>query len=282
MKKRVIGYIFWDQKFTKDEKILEKIAKKHKIEIIFFNLSKPMSEEEIESKAKKCNIIYNNSAEDFSVEFTKTLETLGKKVIEPSKNYYYIEDKWIFFMKCIKNKIPSPETILLSENISTAKKQLKTFQKWPVILKEIYGTNGDYVDKADDLNQATGIINKFWKKKAEKIPIIAQELIISPCYRVTVINGKIIQLAVKNGKNWKKTGVYLKKAQKFKPDKELKKIINKLTKISQLHIFGVDLLKKDNKWIVLEINSEPAFDFFETEREKIIEQVLKFLIKKSN
>jgi len=41
------------------------------------------------------------------------------------------------------------------------------------------------------------------------------------------------------------------------------------------------LLKRRNRWILLEINSEPAFDFFECEREKIVEELLEFLEKET-
>ena len=47
-----------------------------------------------------------------------------------------------------------------------------------------------------------------------------------------------------------------------------------------MKVFGVDLMKRDDKWIVVEINAEPAFDFFENEREKLVCDVLD-LMKKS-
>jgi hypothetical protein len=39
-------------------------------------------------------------------------------------------------------------------------------------------------------------------------------------------------------------------------------------------------MKKDDKWKVIEINSAPAFDFFENEREKIIGLVLSYIKKR--
>ena len=50
--------------------------------------------------------------------------------------------------------------------------------------------------------------------------------------------------------------------------------------MSKMKVFGADLMKKNNKWVVIEINAEPAFDFFENEREKLICDVLT-LMKKS-
>ena len=131
----------------------------------------------------------------------------------------------MFSLECYKHKIPSPQTILLSENIQIAKEELEAFRHWPVVLKRIYGTQGEYVAKADNLEQAEKIMEKFWKKGSDRIPIIAQEFIKSPCYRVTVIGKEIVQTFVKNNKGWKKTGVYAKKEKRFRVSKKLRKII---------------------------------------------------------
>jgi len=281
MNKKVIGYIFSEKKLCEDEKFFMQAAEEKSVELIMFNLLDEFNEEKIKEKAAKCDIIYNNSAEPFAIEFVKTLESLGKKVIEPSENYYNDEDKWLFFLKCNENKIPAPETILLSENLNLAKTELKNFNHWPVILKRIEGTCGEYVDKADNLTEAIHIIKKFWKKGSEKLPIIAQEFIPSYSYRVLVFNDKIIQTAVKRAHGWKKIGNYEKRNIRFKPDKEIENIIKKIHKVFKTKIYGIDLLKKNEKWKVLELNASPGLDFFKCERKAIINKVLDFLIKEA-
>ena len=279
MKKKIIGYIYCENKLGKDEKAFLKQAKKRNINLVMFNINIELNEKEIE-KAKKCDIIFNNSAEEFAWEFVKTLEELGKKVIDSSKTFYFTEDKWIFYLACREHDIPTPKTILLSEHINIAKKELHEFNNWPVILKRIEGTCGEYVERARNLDEAEKIINKFWKKGSERLPIIAQEFIESPCYRVTTIGNEIVQTAVKNSKNWKKTGVYAKNIEKLKVDNSLKKIIKKVINICRINVCGIDLIKKNNQWLVLEVNSTPAFDFFESERETLIGKVLDMLVKK--
>jgi len=280
MKRKVIGVIYSGNSFGKDEKILLELAKNKKVELIMINIFKNIDEDELEEKIKKCDIIYNNTAEDFSIEIAKTIEVLGKKVIDSPEDFYFTEDKWMFFMKCRENKIPTPETILLSENWGIAKKQLKDFKHWPVILKRISGTMGEYVDMAKNVEHAEKIILRFWQKGSEKLPIIAQEFIKSPSYRVTLIGDKIVQTALKqNKKGWKATGNYAKTFDKFSIDKKLEKIIKKVMKTVKINICGIDLLKKNDEWVVLEVNSEPGFDFFENEREMLVEETLDFLIK---
>jgi len=278
MKNVTIGYLFTGD-LSKDEKIFLEEAKKKNVELVLLNLSRDSDEKRIEELIKSFDLVYNATAEDYVIEIVKTIEGMGKKVVDSSKAYYYIEDKWLFFLKCKENNIPTPETILLSENETIAKKELKEFGRWPVVLKRVVGTMGEYVEKADNISEAIGVINKFWKKGGKNFPVVAQEFIHSPSYRVTVIDGEIVQTALKENKGWKATGVYAKKFKKFEVDEKLKKIIDKVVRISGIKICGIDFFKKDGEWIVLEINSEPGFDFFEGERRKLIGKTLNYLVK---
>ncbi|MDO8517540.1 MAG: ATP-grasp domain-containing protein [Nanoarchaeota archaeon] len=276
-KKSVIGFLYSGKNLGKEEKMFLELAKKKNIELIPINIFKRIDEKEFREQIKKCDLIYNNTAEDFVIEYIKTIEEFGKKVIDNSRLYYYTEDKWMFYVKCQEHNIPTINTILLSENLNIAKKELEDFNHWPVVLKRVVGTMGEYVEKAENPEQAVRVIKKFWKKGSEKIPIIAQEMVLSPSYRITIINKKIVQTAIKTSKTWKATGVHGKTFKKFKIDSDLKKIVDKVVKAVKINICGIDLLKKDGKWLVLEVNSEPAFDFFENEREKLVDLTLNFL-----
>jgi len=279
-KKLVIGYLYAaKKKIGLEEKLFLKWAKKKNIELIMINLFKKIDEEEFENKIRKCDLVYNNTAEDFVIESLKTVEELGKKVIDTSQLYYYTEDKWMFYLKCREHKIPTLETILLSHNLNIARAELKEFAKWPVVLKRIYGTMGEFVEKADNLVQAMEILKKFQSIDCDKLSIIAQEFVKSPSYRVTIIDKKIVQTAIKQGKGWKKTGVFGKKFEKFRVDANLRKILKKLISFTNINICGVDLLKKNNQWVVLEVNTSPALDFIDGEYEKIVCKVLDFLKK---
>lgn len=281
MKKEVIGYIFNESRLRKDEEAFLKVAAKKRVDLVLINTAKEIKEDELEEMIKMCSLVFNNSGEDISIEVAKTIESCGKKVIDKPETLYGTEDKWLFYIKCRKHKIPTPETILLSENLRLARCELEEFGRWPVVLKRISGTMGEYVEKAENVNEAEKIILDFWRKGSERLPVVAQELIHSPCYRVLAVGGKIIQSLVKEARGWKATGVYAKNFRKIKADASLRHIVKKVLKMSGINICGIDLVKKDRKWMVLEVNSVPAFDFFEDEREKVIGQVLDFLKKKA-
>ena len=89
MKKVVIGYIFNENNLCTDEKIFLKLSKKNNIDLVMINTAKDLDEEFIEREIKKCDLFYNNSAEEFSLEIVKTIEALGKKVIDSSRKSYY-------------------------------------------------------------------------------------------------------------------------------------------------------------------------------------------------
>jgi ribosomal protein S6--L-glutamate ligase len=284
MKNISVGYILNEPYLKKDDKLFIELARDRNIGLVLINTAKNLSEKELEEKIKKCDIVFNNSAENFSIEVVKTVEELGKKVIDSSKKFYYDEDKWLFFLKCREHGIPTLKTILLPQNLNSIKKELEEFREWPVVLKRIEGTEGEYVAKADNAREAKKIVEVFWKKGSERLPIIAQEFVSSPSYRVTVIGDKIVQTAIKKSNGWKATGVYLKDKNvgKFSIDKELKKIVSKICRVFSIKVCGIDLLRKDGKWLVLEINAEPGLDFFAGEERKLIGKILDFLRKEVN
>jgi len=208
-----------------------------------------------------------------------SLEVLGNKVIEPSKTFYYIEDKWLFYLKCLKNKIPVPETILLSTDLVSIKQELNKFNRFPVVIKRVQGFGGEFVDKADDADKAIAIIKRFWKKGEDRFPVLAQEFIESDSYRVTMIDREVVQTAVKKNTRWKATGTSAIRFWKFKVDEELQKVIDKVAKITGIAVCGIDLAKKDGRWVVIEANAEPSFKFFDCEYDLMIEKVLLYLKK---
>ncbi len=280
MKRKIIGILYGGKSLGKDEKIFLNLGKKKNIGVTLVNTSKRIDKKLLNFLIKKCGVIYNSNAEEYAIEIVKTLEENGKKVFESSKSYYYLEDKWLLYLKCKKHGILVPKTKLISQSMNGIKKELREFGSWPIILKGVFGTMGEYVQKANNLDEAEKIIRKFWKKTIEKIPIIAQEFIPSPSYRVLLINKKICQTVLKENKHgWKATGVYAKTFEKFEIDESLNELLKKLMKFINIKVCGVDLLKKDNKWYLLEINGQPELGFFEEEREKMIERVFNFLEK---
>ncbi len=276
-KKLVVGLLIAEKRMDTEDRLFLKCAKKRNMEMVMINLAKKFNEEEFEKQVKKCDVVYNDVGEGFVLEPLKTIEEYGKRVIDASRLYYYTEDKWMFYVKCKEHNIPTPETILLPSNLTMARAELKEFGKWPVVLKRIYGMEGQNVEKADNLEEAVKIVKKVWSKDIDKLPLIAQEYTKSFSYRVTMIGGKIVQSVIKKSRNWKCTGVYSKDCEKFRIDQGLRKILNKVFRVMKINICGVDLMNRGKEWVVLVVNTEPGLDFIDADREKLIGKVLDFI-----
>lgn len=270
-----IGYLY-SGKIVKNSESFLRIAKDKNINVVLVDISREIEEIDL-SEIKNCDIVYNDSGDESAIKYIKVFEGLGKKVIDSSDSINE-EDKGNFYLKCKKNNIPTPKTIILSEDLDIARKQLIEFNEMPVILKRVKGTWGEYVKKAESIDQAIDIIKEFWEKGKEKIPVLAQEFIDSFSYRVTYIGDEIVQTAIKENNSWKCTGVYARNFKKFEIDDELRQIVEKIMQNFDIKICGIDLLKKDGRWLAIEVNTEPALDFFEDEREVLIEKIVDLLV----
>ncbi|MBN2126896.1 MAG: ATP-grasp domain-containing protein [Candidatus Diapherotrites archaeon] len=279
MAKKVLGYIMSSTILGEDEKLFLKLAKEKNIDLVFFNLEKDTDKKDIKEKARRCDLVFNSVAEEFALEMAKTIECLGTKVIDSPKAYYYSEDKWMFYLNAKKHSVPVPETILLSENTNMALAELNKFNKWPVVLKRVEGCQGEFVARAANADEAKNIIYSFLEKENEAKPIIAQEFIKSHSYRVLTIGGKIIQCVKKKCHGWKAVGAWASSHRKFEPDVSLKKIVKKINGFSGINICGIDLVKKNNEWRVLEINSQPTFGFIEYDKKRLVGEALDFFKK---
>jgi glutathione synthase/RimK-type ligase-like ATP-grasp enzyme len=282
MKRCILGYIHNEKILTAEQKSFLKQAKKHSVEVEFINIGEDLIENKLEEKIKRCNILLNRTDEILAIEVVKTAEEMGKKVIDSSESFYYKEDKWMLYLRCRENKIPVPETVLLPDTFPAVKKELLEFNRWPVVLKRLDCSEGRFVEKAENINEALKIVKRYWKQSYERLPIIAQEFIKSYSYRVLIIDGKIVQTETKKGTGWKLTGVYIKRFYKFKIDKEIKQISKKLSEITKIKILGIDLVKRDKRWYVIDANSEPCFSDFESDLDMLVSKTITLLKKEAS
>jgi glutathione synthase/RimK-type ligase-like ATP-grasp enzyme len=252
-----------------------KCAKEMGVKLVFFNTAEEINEDELQSKAKLCNIIYNDSGTILSLELAKTLEEMGAYVVEPSKVAYYVEEKWMTHLKLEKHNIPMPKTILLPADLRAVKSELVKFNQWPVILKRVYGERGDFVRKADNLNQAIKEYKDLAYLGKDIYPVLAQEFVLSDSYRVTMIDGKIVQTAIKRRHHgWKATGCHDVRFSHFHIPPSLANLSHKIAKICGIEILGIDYAKTDKGWLLIEVNSDPSLKFFNTEHKEMVEKSL--------
>jgi len=282
--KPTVGYFYSRKNFNlTDTLLIEELRKK--MNLVLIVLEKQVDYEKIHALIKPCRYIFNNAGFEprtfEGVELTKTFEEMGKKVINSSQSFYYQEDKWMFYLKCLRYNLPTPKTYLIPKEGHDPKQIRKILKHGPLVLKAVFSDSGIAVEKV--------VFYKMFRKKLKKIvaksptsPIIAQKYIPNDrkSYRVTLIGHKVVQSVVKIGKNWKQTG--WKESEYYEPfriDKKLKNICEKASKKLKMDICGLDLVRNSGKWYLIEANSCPAFDFIENEEVRLIKKVADYLYK---
>lgn len=276
-----IGYIYADNKLTKEDWIFLNLAREMGIRIHLFPSAKFVDIARIKKSAKKCGVVLNNSAEEESLEIAKIIEFAGTPVVDPTRSFYFCEDKWMFFVHCQKHGIPTPKTYLLPASISQCYEPVERLIKksGAVIIKNIFSNNGKFVDRAKTVKQAMEMIKKF--RKGDRSPLIAQEYVKNShkVYRVMILDGKIAQAVVKKSKNWKCTGRFIKgDLPTFHVTPKLKKMCVKISKVLNIPWCGIDLMRKGRNWVAIEANASPGMDFIGGNMEKLYRDLLKYLV----
>lgn len=285
VKRYTIGYVYPESDNCLDDKFLIKLLKR-KFNLILFPLEKQIEEKQIEEQAKACRLIFNNAVyEPFTwdgIELSKTFEEFGVKVINPSRSFYYQEDKWVFYLECLKNKIPTPLTYLISKKLNE-KKIKKILMDGPIVIKAIFSDKGQCVERAKTFEEFEDKLQKIINR-APTTPIIAQKYIEhgNVSYKVLLIGNKVVQGVVIRGKSWEQTGMKeTENYRTFKPDKKLKELCEKASKAFGMKWCSLDLIKQNKDWYLIEVNGCPAVDFIYSDMERLGNMLINFLYKEA-
>ena len=279
------------------DKIYSKIYKPKK----FFLIPKvetKNSKSKILSIFKKNNIGIFFCGSEFEIMFfSKNKKFFEKKsnvkiCISHEKTITIANDKFLTYKFLKKNKLPYPKTSLI-QNKKDALIDLKKY-KFPLILKDRFGTSSRNVYKINDLNEFNFYLNLL------KNPIIQEYLKFNKtskteknmlneytCSFFSDLNGNklgifIAERSLRNGSSW------VIKHNKSYP-KRLVEIINKTSeKIDNIGSFNIQFIKTKKDYIPFEFNSRFSgttsvrANFGFNEPEMFILQIIKKKIKKIN
>lgn len=286
IKRYTIGYVYPESDNCLDDKFLIKVFRK-KFNLILFPLEKPLDEKQIE-QAKTCRLIFNNAVcEPFTwdgIELSKTFEEFGIKVINPSRSFYYQEDKWVFYLECLKNNIPTPLTYLIPKKLNYNEKKIKKLlMDGPIVIKSVFSDKGLCVERAKTFEEFENKLQKIIDR-APTTPVIAQKYIEhdNTSYKVLLIGNKVVQSVIIKGISWEQTGMKdTENYRSFKPDKKLKKLCEKVSKIFRMRWCSLDLIKQNDDWYLIEVNGCPAVDFIYSDMNRIGNLLVNFLLKEA-
>ncbi len=287
-KQNAVGYLYYKRYRDETDSLLIKRIER-RMKIIPLILEKQYDIEDMTNKLKDCKLVINYAASEpvtfEAIELSKTFEEIGKRVINSSHSFFYQEDKWMFYLKCLENNLQTPKTHLIPKEGHNKRLITKYLNSGPLVLKAIFSDKGLCVEKADNYED-------FEKKLSELTlrnplsPILAQEFLLTEenqSIRVTLIGNKVVQSVVKYGKSWKQSGD--EKEEKFKIfelDKTLINLCEKASRVFGMEICGLDLIKSKDNWYILEVNSCPHLGFIKSDRKRIMDSITDYVFKLNN
>ncbi len=218
------------------------------------------------------------------IELSKTFEEFGIRVVNTSQSFYYHEDKWMFYLKCLEHDIPTPLTYLIPKELNYNKDDIKEILKESaIVIKAVFSDKGICVERAKTFEEFDHKLKKIIDKNPLS-PIIAQKYIEhgGTTYRVTLIGNKVIQGVIKRGKTWEQTGQKESEYfRTFKPDKKLRELCERASKVFGMEWCSLDLIKDGKKWYIIEVNNCPSMTFINRDTERITKILVNYLHKEA-
>ena len=282
-KKLSIGIIYYKTYNDYEDRLLPNALRKKNMDVICLPAEEQLDFDEIKEKTKNCKLIYNDTICQpilfESLELSKTLEELGKKVINSSYSFYYQEDKWMFYLKCLEHRIPTPKTYLIPKETRYYGKAIKEILKnKPMVLKGVFSDNAKLVERVTSYPMFLKKLKHIIKNDPES-PVVAQEYIPNSnrSYRATLINHKLQQFIVKMSKSWKQSGHEREHFRLLKINKKIKKLCERTSRALGMQVCGLDLIFSNGKWYVIEANSCPSFDFIYHDENRLVKNLANYL-----
>jgi len=196
---------------------------------------------------------YEKEIFNLAKEFVKA----GKKVIdEPKILEDVIAGKWRGYKKLEKAGFPTIQSFLLKDDFN-----FKILNSKPYIIKWIYGLKGKEVFLVENENQLSSIIKKFPKEE-----LIVQDFIKADYeYKVITVGYKSVPVVLRFKMEDEGFRVNFDDYQVIKKGDALEvvSIAEKASRVLKRELAKVDILEKDGKLYVLEVNRWPGLKNFE-------------------
>ncbi len=223
---------------------------------------------------------------DKDVKLARMLEAEGFKVFNSADAIEACDNKSLTFIKLKDTDIPMPVTfnapLCFEEKYPdyTFLLQIENKIGYPMILKKNEGSFGNEVFLAKDFNEAASIAESLGPNS-----FIMQEFIEESkgkSARLQVVGDKVItSMKLTNEEDFKSNVTGGGKMEKYEPTDEEKEIALKACKKLGLDFAGVDIIWKENKPLLCEINSNAHFkNIFDCTGVDAADAIIKYILKK--
>lgn len=216
----------------------------------------------------------------------RLLENLGIRVFNNSKAIENSDDKMLTHIELAKSNIKMPITIpgLLCMNESELDLEyidkVIDLLKFPIVVKECYGSLGKNVYLANNREELIHLAKKVMNKEH-----LFQQFISSSFgkdIRVCVVGDKVVGCMLRESNGDFRSNVAISgKARKIKLDDKFRDIAIKTSKALDLDFCGIDLLiDENNNPLVCEVNPKMYFNMLEkVTGVNVANKIVKYIIK---
>lgn len=209
---------------------------------------------------------YNESPEFLPqvVELAKEFKEAGKRVVDANIADGFLGlGKWEDYKKLKEAAVSIPETRILSESVVTDCFAIKpSLNDEPKVAKWTHGMKAQYVHLVSSRDQLQKFYNQYPKGE-----LLLQEYIQAEWeYKVITVGYKALPVVVRFKIKDLRFGIDFKtsKALKiYKIDQKIIQLAEKASKTLGRELAKVDILEKDGRFYVLEVNRCPGFKSFE-------------------
>ena len=193
---------------------------------------------------------------DKDLYISHMLEMCGYKLVNSAKAIEICDDKLKTYLN-LAGKLPIPKTVssplIYSSNVDSFYLEVENKLSYPIVVKEVYGSMGNRVHLVS--NQAE---LKALREKLISVPHLYQEFVGSygQDLRVIVIGGKAVAAMIRRNENDFRSNIELGGTGLPHTLNEKERELAELcAKELGLDYCGVDILSKNGKYYICEVNS---------------------------
>ena len=202
---------------------------------------------------------------DKDIYLAERLEAQGIRLFNSSRAINLCDNKILMYQELIKHQIRIPRTLVAPKTFEGLGYKDLAFVKeagkelgWPLVIKEAYGSFGEQVYLANDMDEAEKIITAIGYHD-----FLMQEFIASSKgkdVRINVIGEQVIASMLRENKNDFRSNISNGgKGVNFSPNQDYIDLAIKTVKALGLDFAGVDVLFGEDGPIICEVNSNPQF-----------------------
>lgn len=211
---------------------------------------------------------------DYTIMVLKSMQIAGFRILNPIDSIIKSKDKFMCLMELASRGIEVVPSILI-RSTNSIKHLASRIGNTPLVVKAVRSMAGmgtTLIENNISLNSSLQMMWYSWydtmvQKYIENTPPFD--------YRVIVLESKIIGTVIRRGKgdfrtNFHQGGI----VQSAELPIAVQRMVLKSVRIIGMNLAAVDLIEKDGKYYVLEINSSPGFEGIERALNKNIAKII--------